>query len=149
MADPVYERLFIPNPPDSFRERQEIALLYCDDTHPFREHFVCYRAAGGPSQAPRFVVAAMSAKDSDFFDYRGPAPSQRGLSAGAIYLFRNSPQAKGDDTEHVIIALADKTIEFTGMAFNLSPPIEAASAAAALWRHMGQWLGDSLSAYSR
>jgi hypothetical protein len=101
---------------------------------------VCYRAAGPDGDRARFIVASMSSKDSAFFDYNGGAAAERGLVAGSIYLVRNSPRVVGEDTEHVIIALADKTIEFTGMAFNISQPIQAPSAAAALWQHVRIWL---------
>ena len=80
MAEPRYEKLWTDLSP----VLDEVAILYFDDRNPVREHFVCYRVAG-PERQPRYAVAHMASEDTDFYDYRGAAPAERGLEEYGVY----------------------------------------------------------------
>jgi hypothetical protein len=122
-----YERLSNePQPAD-----EDIAFLYQDDGNPVRDHFVCYRIS--PFEQPRrYVVAHMASEDTDFYNYRGAPPEDRGLEIFAIYRLHGSDKTNGYDQFHIILCFADKSIEFTGLSFGISEPMEGPSAASVL-----------------
>jgi hypothetical protein len=68
-----YEKL--TNEPQPSME--DVAFLYHDDGNPVRDHFVCYRVSQF-DRPRRYVVAHMASEDTDFYDYRGAPPEQRG-----------------------------------------------------------------------
>ena len=126
-----YERLSTePQPAD-----EDWAFLYHDDGNPVRDHFVCYRVSefGRPR---RYVVAHMACEDTDFYDYRGAPPEQRGLQIHAVYRVHGSERTNGYDQHHIVICFADKSVEFTGLDFGISEPAAGLSAAGVLLDHV-------------
>lgn len=123
-----YEKLSNePQPSD-----EDLAFLYCDDRNPVRDHFVCYRVSEFGQQPRRYVVAHMSSEDTDFYDYRGAAPEDRGLQIHSVYRVHGSEQTNGYDQHHILFCFADKSTEFTGLSFGISEPIEGPNAASVL-----------------
>lgn len=131
MAEPRYEKLWTDLSP----VLDEVAILYFDDGNPVREHFVCYRVAG-PERQPRYAVAHMASEDTDFYDYRGAAPAERGLEEYGVYRVHDSDRVAGYDQHHIILCLSGKTIEFTGLSFGICGPTEGRSALAVLLEHV-------------
>lgn len=127
-----YEKLTSePHPAD-----HEVAFLYHDSGNPVRDHFVCYNVSG-PSQRPRrYVVAHMASEDTDFYDYNGAPPEDRGLHIFSVYRVHGSERTAGYDQHHIVLCFADKSIEFTGLSFGISDPVEGGSAAAVLVEHV-------------
>ena len=128
-----YEKLSnAPQPAD-----EDLAFLYLDDGDPVRDHFVCYRVSeyGEP---PRYVVAHMSSEDTDFYDYRGASPEERGLRIHSIYRVHDSEKATGYDQYHIVLCFADKSIEFTGLSFGISEPSAGSSAVSVLLEYIRQ-----------
>jgi hypothetical protein len=122
-----YEKL--SNTPQPTAE--DLAFLYRDDGNPVRDHFVCYRVSGD-GEPRRYVVACMASEDTDFYDYRGVAPEERGLQIHSIYRVHGSEQANGYDQYHIVLCFSDKSIEFTGQSFGISEPITGSSAVSVL-----------------
>ncbi len=74
----------------------------------------------------------MASEDTDFYDYRGAAPEERGLEIHTIYRVQDSERAHGYDKYHIVICFSDKSIEFTGQSFGISQPISGRSAVSVL-----------------
>ena len=126
-----YERLSDePQPAD-----EDVAFLYHDDGNPVRDHFVCYRVSAF-GQPRRYAVAHMSCEDTDFYDYRGAAPEERGLQIHSVYRVHGSERTNGYDQHHIAICFADKSVEFTGLSFGISDAIEGSNAAAVLLEYV-------------
>ena len=116
---------------------EDLAFLYHDDGNPVRDHFVCYRVSG-PDQPLRYAVASMASEDTDFYDYRGAAPEDRGLQIHSVYRVHGSDKTNGYDQDHIILCFAGKSIEFTGLSFGISAPIAGRSAASVLVDYVRQ-----------
>ena len=78
----------------------------------------------------------MAAEDTDFYDYNGPAPEDRGLTTYSIYRVLDSENVNGCDQDHIIICLSDKSIEFTGASFGIRGPYEGSSALVILFENV-------------
>jgi hypothetical protein len=113
----------------------DVAFLYHDDGNPVRDHFVCY-CVDNSRRPRRYVIASMACEDTDFYDYRGPAPARRGLQIYSVYRVHGSEHTNGYDQHHIVICFADKSIEFTGLSFGISVPLEGTNAAAVLAAHV-------------
>lgn len=115
-----------PQPAD-----EDLAFLYRDDGNPVRDHIVCYLISGR-GDLRRYAVACMAAEDTDFYDYRGAAPEERGLETNSIYRVYDSEHTHGYDQHHIVFCFTDKSIEFTGQSFGISEPILGSSAVSVL-----------------
>ena len=120
----------VPQPSD-----EDLAFLYRDDGNPVRDHFVCY-CISRSAEPRRYAVASMAAEDTDFYDYRGPPPEDRGLELHTIYRVEGSDRVRGYDQHHIVLCFTDKSIEFTGQSFGVSEPIEGQSAVSVLIDHV-------------
>lgn len=119
-----YEKLSNePQPAD-----EDLAFLYHDDGNPVRNHFVCYRVSEF-GQPRRYVVASLASEDTDFYDYHGAPPEDRGLQLHTVYRVHGSDKTNGYDQHHIVFCFADKSIEFTGQSFRISEPMEGRNAA--------------------
>lgn len=110
---------------------EDLAFLYHDSGNPVRDHFVCYRVSKS-GQPCRYVVAHMASEDTDFYDYHGAPPEDRGLEIHTVYRVHDSDQTNGYDQHHIIFCFAGKSIEFTGQSFGISEPLEGTNAASVL-----------------
>lgn len=123
---PRYEKLSALSPSEG-----DVAFLYFDDGNPVRDHWVCY-CISGFERPRRYAIASMASEDTDFYDYRGNPPADRGLQANSVYRVHGSDKVSGYDQEHIIICFSDKTVEFTGLSFGISGPYDGDSALSVL-----------------
>ena len=107
---PRYEKL--SGPPPSL---DEVAFLYFDDGSPVRDHWVCY-CISGFEHPRRYVIAQMSAEDTDFYEYHGGRPEDRGLEIYSVYRVHGSDQVGGYDQEHIVICFGDRRSSLPGLA---------------------------------
>ena len=120
---PPYEKLAEERVP----KLDELAFLHFDDQNPVRDHWVCY-CVSGFERPRRYAIASMAAEDTNFYDYCGAPPADRGLEIYSMYRVHDSDRVNGYDQEHIIICFADRTIEFTGLSFGVSGPFNGQSA---------------------
>ena len=128
-----YEKLSSEPQPST----EDLAFLYHDDGGVMRKHYVCY-CVSAFDQPRRYVVAHMASEDTDFYDYHGAPPEERGLLIHSVYRVHDSYVTTGYDQDHIILCFTDKSIEFAGQVFDISESVEGSDAASILanyvWR---------------
>jgi hypothetical protein len=53
-----------------------------------------------------------------------------------VYRVHGSERTNGYDQHHIVICFADKSVEFTGLSFGISDPIEGGNAVAVLLEYV-------------